>query len=70
MANRARDRVKSVIFHLRVTLLRVEPAVWRVIRAPGDIHLGHFHLLLRERYVKHSFQESRGGIPKASHLAS
>jgi len=24
----------------------------------------------RERYVKHRVQESRGGIPKASHLAS
>jgi uncharacterized protein len=47
MASRAHDRVKSAVFHLRVILLGVEPAVWRLIRIPGDIHLGDFHLVLQ-----------------------
>jgi hypothetical protein len=47
MPSRARERVKSAIFHLKVTLLEVEPAVWRLVRVPGDIHLGHFHMLLQ-----------------------
>jgi hypothetical protein len=48
MASRAHEKVKSAIFHLRVTLRGVEPAVWRLIRVPGDIHLGDFHSVLQE----------------------
>lgn len=48
MASQVHKSVKSGVFHLRVTLLGVEPAVWRLIRVPGDIHLGDFHLLLQE----------------------
>ena len=48
MARRARKRVKPVIFHLRVTLLGVRPAIWRLIRIPGDIHLGELHFVLQE----------------------
>jgi Plasmid pRiA4b ORF-3-like protein len=48
MASDAHQRLKSAIFHLRVTLLGVEPAVWRLIRVPGDIHLGDFHSVLQE----------------------
>ena len=40
--------VKSEIFYLRVTLLGLEPAIWRLVRVPGDIQLGDFHLLLQE----------------------
>jgi len=48
MAKRAHKQVKPASFHLRVTLLGVEPAIWRLIRVPGDIHLGDFHSVLQE----------------------
>lgn len=48
MASQVHKRVKSKIFHLRVALLGVKPAIWRLIRVPGDIHLGDFHSILQE----------------------
>lgn len=48
MASQLHKSMKSGIFHLRVTLLGVEPAIWRLIRAPSGIHLGDFHSLLQE----------------------
>lgn len=48
MASQLQKSMESGIFHLKVILLAVEPAIWRLIRAPGDIHLGHFHSVLQE----------------------
>jgi hypothetical protein len=48
VASQVHKSMKSGVFHLRVTLLGVEPAIWRLIRAPGGIHLGDFHSLLQE----------------------
>ena len=36
----------------------------------GFHNFRHSLATFRERYVKHGCQESRGGIPKASHLAA
>ncbi len=35
------------VFRLKVTLVRVEPPVWRRVRVPGDIKLHVFHQLLQ-----------------------
>jgi Plasmid pRiA4b ORF-3-like protein len=62
MASRTHERVKCAIFHLRVTLLGVEPAIWRLIRIPGDILLGDLHSVLQELMPWEDRQEHRFAI--------
>jgi hypothetical protein len=47
MLNRVRKSTASV-FQLRLTLMQVEPAVWRRLVVPADITLGKLHFVLNE----------------------
>jgi hypothetical protein len=46
--NMPAKKTKAPVFCLKVTLLEVEPAVWRRVRMPGDLKLHEVHELLQK----------------------
>jgi hypothetical protein len=47
----ARQRKKAIakrVFQLKVTLIKVEPPIWRRLLVPADMSLGDFHFVLQD----------------------
>lgn len=67
-SRRARSPMLGDALELRVTLLDVEPAIWRRLRVPADVTLAALHEVLQVAFGwrnchLHEFGELRFGMP-------